>query len=103
MAGFRRALANGSVVISDTVYSELASYFTNKSDLDAFLSETSVRMTAGSPESLFLAGRAWRSYTRRRPAGLVCPSCSRETVVQCSACGAMLRTRQHVVADFLIA
>lgn len=33
---------------------------------------------------------------------LVCPQCGEAQTGQCEACGATLRIRQHVLADFLI-
>jgi predicted nucleic acid-binding protein len=102
-AAFRVAVRSGLAVICDVVYSELAAHFRNKADLDGFLSETGLRMTPSSTESLFLAGQAWRAYTLRRPVGLMCASCGNAVELGCPRCGVALRTRQHAVADFLIA
>jgi predicted nucleic acid-binding protein len=41
-------------------------------------------------------------YTSRRPIGLTCSQCGNEQVVRCERCGAAIRSRQHIVADFII-
>ena len=97
-----RAFQAGAVVISEAVYAELAAQFQNREALDLFLNDTGIRLDPSGPESLYLTGRAWRDYARRRPAGFVCASCGAEQSVECQACGNALRTRQHVIADFLI-
>ena len=97
-----QALQAGATIISEAVYAELAAHFSTREELDRFLENTGIRPQPSAPEALYLAGRAWRQYTRRRPASLVCHSCGASPDVSCARCGAPVRPRQHVVADFLI-
>lgn len=101
-----RALAEavraGAVIISEPVYAELAAHFRDKAELETFLGDTGIRVESSRSEALYLAGTTWREYLRRRAAGLVCPRCGVPQEVRCSACGATLQPRQHIVADFLI-
>ena len=101
-----RALADavraGAVVISEPVYAELAAYFTEQEPLDNFLADTAIRLKPSGHEALFMAGKAWSKYIRRRPMPLACPQCGAAQEVRCARCGASVQTRQHVMADFLI-
>lgn len=92
----------GEVLISEPVYAEVATYFPDQRALDGFLSEIGIRLQPTGPEGLDLAGRAWRSYTRRRPESLACPRCGATQDVRCSQCGIVIQPRQHLVADFII-
>ena len=66
-----QAVREGAVVICEPVYAELAHSFPNQGGLDAFLADTGVRLLPSLPAALYVAGEAWRAYTRRRPM-LVC-------------------------------
>ena len=90
----------GAVIVSEPVYAELAALFPDRAALEAFLQATGVRLQPS--DALARAGRAWRGYRARRPAGLICPNCGRAQSVVCDRCGAAIATRQHVVAEFLI-
>lgn len=92
----------GALVISEAAYAELTGEFDSRDGLDYFLLDTGIHLQPSSREALQLAGDAWRSYTRRRPRSLVCARCGAPQLVPCQACGEPLRTRQHLVADFLI-
>ena len=96
------SLRAGPIVIAEPVYAELAGRFPAREEVDRFLEDTGIRSQPSGAEALYLAGRAWREYLRRRPDSLVCPSCGTSQDVQCVRCGAQLLPRQHVVADFLI-
>lgn len=96
------SLRAGPIVISEPVYAELAGRFPAREDLDRFLEDTGIRLQPSGAEALYLAGRAWREYLRRRSDSLACPSCGTSQDVRCARCGAHLLPRQHVVADFLI-
>lgn len=96
------ALQAGSIVISEAVYAELASNFPDANTLDAFLAGTGTRLVRSDISTLHRAGTAWRAYARRRPRTLECSQCGESQAGQCEACGATLRIRQHVLADFLI-
>ena len=96
------AIRAGALVLSEPVYAELAALFRERSDLEGFLSETGIRLEASSAESLHEAGRAWREYTDRRPAQMVCPQCGTRQSVACRRCSRILTPRQHIVSDFII-
>ena len=96
------AYARGSIIISEVVYVELAAQFASHDELQIFLADTSIRLDHSQPRALYLASEAWRSYTARRIGGLQCSRCGEVESVNCSNCGSTLRSRQHVLADFLI-
>ena len=96
------SLRAGATVVSEAVYAELAVHFSDREELDRFLEDTGIRLQPSGAEALYLTGRAWREYVRRRSDSLACPSCGTSQDVHCPACGAHLLPRQHVVADFLI-
>lgn len=96
------ALAAGAVVASEPVVAELAPRFPSRDVLVRFLRDTRVQYIPASLAALDSAGQAWAMYTRRRTAGLECPSCGRRNRPTCGGCGRQLRARQHIVADFLI-
>lgn len=96
------ALQQGSVVISDLVYGEMAAHFEEPADLDAFLRDTGIRLRPMGTVALQAAGEAWRSYTRRRPDGLLCATCGAVSQAACGQCGAAIQVRQHMIADFMI-
>jgi hypothetical protein len=97
------SLDAGGLIISEPVYAEVAGQFAAYRDFDTFLARTGLRLIQTSSRSLFVAGSAWRSYATRRAAGIQCPECGSQNRVTCHSCGARLRSRQHMVADFIIA
>jgi len=103
-AALRSAYREGRVVVTPIVYAELAAdgQFDDRSALDEFLADLSIRLVEPSDRALFRAGEAFRQYTDQRPDGLQCPSCGTKQRVLCETCGADLSPRQHVAADFLI-
>ena len=92
----------GSMVICEITYAELASAFESVLDLDRFLDYTGIGLERSGPRSLIAAGFAWRDYNQRPPDGVQCPSCGHRQGLICEACASTYRTRQHVLADFLI-
>jgi len=103
-AELRRVYREGRVVVTPTVYAELAAdgRFDSASELDQFLEDLSIRLDEPSRAALFRAGEQFRRYTARRPDGLQCPSCGAKRTVRCEACGEALAPRQHIAADFVI-
>lgn len=95
------AVRAGAVLISDSVYAELAAHFPEQEKLDRFLADTGLRLEPSKADALYRAGRAWSGYIRRRPA-LACPQCGATQDLHCDKCGASVQPRQHVVADFMI-
>lgn len=67
------ALSAGANVISEAVYAELAAHPTALEGLDWFLRDTGIRPQPSSSETLYLAGKTWREYLRRRPEPLGLP------------------------------
>lgn len=97
-----RARNEGPIAISEPVYAEVSSILTLKSDLDAFLRDLGVRLVPSSTAVLHEAGREWRKYTQSRSAALRCSSCGGLSEPTCPACGEALRSRQHIIADFIV-
>lgn len=102
LAALATALANGPLIISELVYAETAVSFADTGGMDAFMRTTGVVLVSSSNEALFRASQAWSQYLRRRPAGLVCPSCNTVMPALCPQCGNAIQSRQHLVADFAI-
>jgi predicted nucleic acid-binding protein len=101
----RRLLAageEGPLVIGEATFAELAASFESPEELHDFLEVAGVDLLPCSDAALFEAGRAWLTYTRRRPLELQCSSCGAYKTVTCDSCGASIRSRQHLLADFLI-
>jgi predicted nucleic acid-binding protein len=102
----RRALSDsaeqGSIVVCEIVYAEVAAYFAGTSGMDDFLDEFDIHLQRSTNEALRMAGEAWAQYSRRRPRTAVCPQCGTSNQTLCRNCGANLSPRQHLVADFLI-
>ena len=96
------SLESGVVIISEVVYTELAAHFSMRGQIDLFLEETGISLCSSSAEALYLAGRTWREYLRRRTNTSVCPSCGTTQELRCIECGAVFVSRQHVIADFII-
>jgi predicted nucleic acid-binding protein len=94
--------AAGTLILGEAVYAELTPQFPDSADLDRFLAETGLQLTQSGVGALIIAGHAWGAYARQRPQGFVCSNCGTEQSVACQRCGAILRGRQHILADFLV-
>ena len=92
----------GPILICDVVYAELASLFPNSRTIEEFLTRNSIQLESVSTAVLFEAGHAWRRYTRQRGSSLSCSACGTGSQPACPQCGEALRSRQHMVADFII-
>jgi uncharacterized protein with PIN domain len=103
-AALREAYREGRLVVPPVVYAELAAdgHFEESTDLDAFLSDFSIRLEPPSSDATFRAGESFREYLDRRPDGLACPACGTERTADCPDCGESLAPRQHIAADFLV-
>lgn len=103
-AALDRARREGSLVIGEVVYAELATRFPSRRELSRFLAETGVALVESSREALWRAGSAWKQYaaSRRGTAELRCPGCGQAFLCSCPGCGRTVAWRQHVIADFLI-
>jgi predicted nucleic acid-binding protein len=92
----------GSLLICPVVYAELAGNVSAPVDLERLLAGLKVELDQFSPDALWQAGRAWRTYAQRRGQEVECVRCGRRSSVPCSACGAVVAWRQHLITDFLI-
>jgi predicted nucleic acid-binding protein len=92
----------GTIIVCEPVYAEVAAHFERPAEVAHFFMSTGVRLIPSDPPVMHRAAEAWRVYTRRRPTELVCPACGHVQATSCEDCGAPLRPRQHIVADFLI-
>ncbi|MCL5985840.1 MAG: type II toxin-antitoxin system VapC family toxin [Actinobacteria bacterium] len=93
---------SGALIISEVVYSELASQFDSQEELDSFLEDTAIRLTPSTGIALYRAGKAWKIYSSQRSEKLQCPQCGKDLVVQCEECGMAITRRQHLLSDFLV-
>lgn len=96
------AIASGPVALCPVVYAELAAGFDLEETLLRFLGDFGIQTDHFSSAALWLAGQAWRRYTRQRGRLVQCARCERQFEVRCPACDAEVVWRQHLVADFLI-
>ena len=96
------AARGGAIVVSEAVFAELAAHFPTRQELEGFLADTGIRLQPSGTATLELAGRAWRAYRARRPAGWLCPQCGSGQAIACAQCGRSLTPRQHILTDFLI-
>lgn len=107
VAEARRLLAEthlaGAVVISEPVCAEIAGLFPDSTGQATFLVQAGVRLQPSTQNALYLAGTRWRDYARTRTTALQCTQCGATQDVLCTQCGSPLRSRQRVLADFLIA
>jgi predicted nucleic acid-binding protein len=93
---------NGALIIGEAVYAELAASFPSREDLERFLADTGIQVHPSDIEVWPRAGTAWRAYRARRSPLMICGACGAEQEILCQRCGASMRPRQHVLADFLI-
>ena len=103
LTALETAFAEGVLIISDTVYAELASQFDHHNTLQTFLIDNHIQLHASSPDALYLASEAWKTYHNQRLQHLICPSCGHKNAFsQCTNCNHTLSMRQHIISDFLI-
>jgi predicted nucleic acid-binding protein len=100
--GLLASFREGSLALSEPVYAEVATRFAEQARLEDFLLSTGVQFVPSVSRSLYLAGQRWRAYASARPPNLVCPECGSANDVSCRVCGTLLRSRQHILADFII-
>ena len=96
------AQQQGTLVLNEVVYAELAAHFPTLEELERFLADTDIHLVPSQPADLARAGQAWAADTRQRGTGFLCPGCGRVQQLSCQQCGTSLRGRQHLVSDFLI-
>lgn len=97
-----RYAEKGQLIICEIVYAELASQFPSPKELRDFLSDTGIRLVYSSEETLSLAGKRWKAYSKNRDIRLQCPKCGKRISISCPACRNAIFTRQHIISDFII-
>lgn len=101
-AALEAAHARGAVVISEVAYAELVAFFDAVPAADDFLRTVGVRIVDSSRQTWAVAGIAWRSYAAGRTSTIECAACGRRRALRCDRCGTPLRSRQHLLTDFVI-
>jgi predicted nucleic acid-binding protein len=107
MADSKKALeeshGEGSLILCEAVWAELASQFESREEVETFLRDTGIQLVPATATALYGASCAWRQYSERRKDGVVCTVCgSVQRSATCEECREPLRARQHIVSDFLI-
>lgn len=97
-----QAYSEGSLIICEAVYAELLCQFADADTMEAFLSDTGIRLVPTEPAALAQAAFAWKTYVQRRGTHLQCPRCGYRQKVKCPQCGVTVTSRQHIVTDFLV-
>lgn len=98
-----RYMKTDQLIISEIVYSELASQFSREKLLIDFLNDTNINLVASSQKALWIAAAAWKKYIGSRDKTLQCSHCGKKEVFRCSKCYSIITSRQHIISDFLIA
>jgi predicted nucleic acid-binding protein len=96
-------LAKGKLILCEVVFAELAARFTSEEELASFLADTRMSLVYSNEKSLHMAGTRWAKYARNSAKRrFSCGMCGHVFEATCPQCGAALRKRRHVLADFLI-
>lgn len=95
-------VTEGQLIICELVYAELASQFFDEQELQAFLSDTGIRIAPSSEKALHLAGRSWKAYVRNKKITFQCPVCGKAISLTCPECKSPIKRRQHIISDFII-
>ncbi len=96
------ALAEGSLVVCETVIAEIFPLFGEQAEIEDFFRRTRIQVDRSSLGALSRAGAAWDRYRQRDRTVLVCQSCGRSQSIHCGGCGTRIEVRQHLITDFLI-
>jgi predicted nucleic acid-binding protein len=96
-------LKTDKLIISEIVYAELASQFTDKKLLRAFLNDVGIKLIHSTPDALWVAAEAWKEYSRTRDKRLQCNYCGGKAIYKCIKCDGIVLGRQNIISDFLIA
>lgn len=92
----------GPLILSETVFAELAPRFPSPGDAHRFLEDTGLRLVRSSLQALHTAGTSWRVYLDRRRIDIECPACGAGVRVTCASCNTQLRPRLRLMPDFLV-
>ncbi len=90
------------LIISEIVYSELASQFNDIKILDSFLNDSNIILKHTTSTGLWIASRAWQEYIKNRDNNLQCIQCGYKQQIKCENCEGIIISRQHIFSDFII-
>lgn len=93
----------GRIIISDIVYAELASQFSLEKMLTDFLNDVNISLVGLTPKALWISAKAWKKYSEIRNDSLQCNYCGRKESFRCTECSSIIKSRQHILSDFIIA
>ncbi len=102
--------AQGSLIISPPVYSELFTQFSIQLgmkkasiELENFLAKTGIYLSPFTKKSLEIAGIGWTKYVKSRVKDkIMCPKCGKKNLFFCDKCNEIISWRNHIITDFLI-
>ncbi|NOY57393.1 MAG: PIN domain-containing protein [Calditrichaeota bacterium] len=95
------AAKNGTMVICEIVYAELASQFRDHNDLMNFLKDTQIDVKWSTKETFFKASQLWTEYKKHNKK-YFCPGCGNLIETKCSICGSNLNVPRRMLNDFII-
>lgn len=98
-----RYMKTDQLIISEVVYSELASQFPEEKLLINFLDDTGINLIGSSSSALWIAATTWKKYIKVSGKALQCNNCGKEEIFKCSGCYSIITCRLHIISDFLIA
>ncbi len=102
LSKLKASAKKGRLIISEIVYAELASQFSEEVTLSGFISDTDISLVNSDSRALWYAARAWKKYTQGRGREIQCSSCGKLQSFSCAECGNEITYRQHIIADFLV-
>lgn len=60
------AVQQGTLILNEVVFAELAAHFPTLAELERFQSDTGMCLVPSQPAALARAGQAWATYARQR-------------------------------------
>lgn len=102
LALLSNAAGTDRLIISEVVYSELATQFSDEKLFIQFLKDTDIHLVNNPPKALWMAAGAWRAYLKNRDGSLQCNQCGTKEHFKCGGCGNSISVKQHIIPDFLI-
>ena len=98
---FDKLSRKNNLVIPKIVYGELSLMFDSMFEINAFLTETEIEIKDIPVQCYVEAAKRWQKYNQRRV--LMCHDCGKKIGdIFCKTCGAVIKIRQDILADFLI-
>lgn len=93
---------SNKLIISEIVYSELASQFNEQYLLDLFLSDSNIFIKNTGKDGLWIASKVWNDYNKNRNTKLQCNNCGHFQNYYCNKCNKLIKSKQHIIPDFII-